>query len=164
MMAAAHIDTIKRTIKIEGGKFLTFVLDNEAYGIEILKVREIISLSNITKVPQTPTYMKGVISLRGKVIPVIDLRLKFCLPEIEYTKETCIIIVAIKDIFMGIIVDHVSEVLDINNESIEPPPSLGNSVHIDFLLGIGKVKDKIILLLDIGKVISEEEIAAISNF
>jgi len=141
------------------GKYLTFVLNNEEYGLEILKVREIIGLMDITPVPQTPSFMKGIINLRGKVIPVIDQRLKFGIPETEYTKETCIIVVNIENRLMGIIVDTVSEVLDIMAKDIEPPPSLGSSVKTDFMLGMGKIKGKVKILLNIDKVLSLEELA-----
>jgi len=142
------------------GKYLTFVLNNEEYGLEILKVREIIGLMEITPVPQTPPFIKGIINLRGKVIPVMDLRLKFGMPETEYTKETCIIVVNIDNRLMGIIVDTVSEVLDINAKDIEPAPSLGSSIKTDFILGMGKIKGKVKILLDIDRVMSIEEITA----
>ena len=109
------------------GKYLTFVLAEEEYGLEILKVREIIGAMDITSVPRTPDYVKGVINLRGKVIPVVDLRLKFDMAEIERTEETCIIVVNVGDVEMGIIVDKVSEVLDIAEEEIEDPPAFGAS-------------------------------------
>ncbi|MBI5756145.1 MAG: purine-binding chemotaxis protein CheW [Nitrospirae bacterium] len=141
------------------GKYLTFVLNNEEYGLEILKVREIIGLMDITPVPQTPSCVKGIINLRGKVIPVIDQRLKFGIPETEYTKETCIIVVNIENRLMGIIVDTVSEVLDIMAKDIEPPPSLGSGVKTDFMLGMGKIKGKVKILLDIDKVLSLEQLA-----
>lgn len=150
-------------VRTEGGKFLTFILGEEEYGSEILKVREINRLLNITTVPQTPDFMKGVINLRGKVIPVIDLRLKFGLPEAEYTEETCIIVVDINEMLIGVIVDRVSEVLDISKEDIEPPPSLGTAVKTDFIIGMGKAKGKIVILLDIAKVVSEEEVQMLSD-
>jgi purine-binding chemotaxis protein CheW len=144
----------------KGGKFLTFQLADEEYGIEILRVREINGLMNITAVPQMPGHMKGVINLRGKVIPVIDLRLKFGLSEIEYTEQTCIIVVNVgREI--GIIVDTVSEVLDISGENIEPPPSMGESMNSSFILGMGKVGDAVKILLDIEQVLSRSEQAAL---
>ncbi len=135
-----------------GGKYLTFMLSGEEYGLEILKVREIIGVMEITKVPQTPEYVQGVINLRGKVIPVIDLRAKFQLPRTEYDAETCIIVVDI-GMMMGIIVDTVQEVYDISDASIEPPPALGGSVDTTFILGMGNVEDAVKLLLDIDKVL-----------
>lgn len=145
------------------GKYLTFVLNHEEYGLEILKVREIIGLMDITPVPQTPAFIKGIINLRGKVIPVVDLRLKFGMPEAEYTKETCIIVVNIDNRLMGIIVDTVSEVLDINAKDIEPAPSLGSSIKTDFILGMGKIKGRVKILLDIDKVLSLEELAMFNH-
>ncbi len=145
-----------------GGKYLTFMLDDEEYGIEILKVREIIGIMDITKVPQTPDFVEGVINLRGKVIPVIDLRAKFGLARAEYNDQTCVIVVDV-GMMMGIIVDTVQEVHDIPSSSIEPPPKLGGSVDTSFILGMGKVKDDVKLLLDIDKVLTCEELVAIQQ-
>ena len=145
------------------GKYLTFALADEEYGLEILKVREIISMSEITSIPKTPEYVKGVVNLRGKVIPVIDLRLKFTMDEIPYTDETCTIVVNVNEVEMGIIVDHVSEVLDIASGDIEDAPEFGASVNIDFILGMGKAEGRVTILLDISKVISAGDIAALQN-
>ncbi len=140
-----------------GGKYLTFRLADEEYGVEILKVREIIGVMGITSVPRMPEYMKGVINLRGKVIPVIDLRLKFNLNEIEYTDQTCIIVVDVgREI--GIIVDTVSEVLDVGREAIEPPPSMGGSLDTTFILGMGKVGDSVKILLDVDRVLTGDDV------
>ncbi len=145
------------TLHREGQKYLTFRLADEEYGVEILKVRELIGIMNITAVPQMPVHMKGVINLRGKVIPVIDLRMKFGLDEIEYTEQTCIIVVDVgKEI--GIIVDTVSEVLDISDDNVEPPPSMGGSVDTSFILGMGKVCDAVKILLDIRNVLTMDEL------
>ncbi|HLG29661.1 MAG TPA: chemotaxis protein CheW [Candidatus Brocadiales bacterium] len=140
------------------GKYLTFVLCGEEYGVEVLKVREINGLMDITTVPQMPNYMKGVINLRGKVIPVIDLRLKFGLPEAEYTKETCIIVVDVKNALVGIVVDTVSEVVDVNAEDVEPAPRMGQHVNTGFILGLAKIKGKVKILLDIDKVLHVDEL------
>ena len=149
------------TIHDQGGKYLTFKLADEEYGVEILKVREINGLMDITGIPQMPAHMKGVINLRGKVIPVIDLRLKFGFQEIESTEQTCIIVVDVgKEI--GIIVDTVSEVLDIAGEDIEPPPSMGGAVDSSFILGMGKVGEAVKILLDIDKVLTADELEDIS--
>ncbi len=145
-----------------GGKYLTFGLAEEQYGLEILKVREIIGMMDITAVPRTPEFVKGVINLRGKVIPVVDLRVKFGLPGVEATDETCIIVVDVGQVEMGIIVDRVSEVLDIGSDDIEPPPSFGVSVDTAFILGMGKAKGVVTILLDIGRVLTGDEIAAIN--
>ncbi len=151
-LAAGKTESVRK-----GGKFLTFVLGDEEYGIEILKVREIIGVMDITTVPRTPDFIKGVINLRGKVIPVIDLRLKFDMEEAEYTSETCIIVVDIKGILVGIVVDTVSEVTDVVDENIEPAPSFGSSVDTEYIMGMAKVGDKVKILLDINKVLSAEE-------
>lgn len=148
----------KKETSVHEGKYLTFVLGREEYGIEILKVREIIGLMDITSVPQTPDYMKGVINLRGKVIPVIDLRLKFSMPEEEHTQETCVIVVEVDNTLIGTIVDSVSEVSDIGSDAIEEKPHLGQGIDTDFIMGLGKVKGKIVILLDIEKVLSAEEL------
>lgn len=145
------------------GKYLTFVLAGEDYGLEILKVREIICLMDITKLPKTPEYVKGVINLRGKVIPVVDLRLKFGLDEKEYDEETCIIVVDIGSVEMGIIVDRVSEVMDITAENIEDSPRFGADVSTEFILGMGKMDDCVTILLDISKIFSTADKVTIES-
>jgi purine-binding chemotaxis protein CheW len=149
--------------KVTEGKFLTFALNNEEYGIEILRVREIIGLMDITTVPQTPDYMKGVINLRGKVIPVIDLRLKFSMQEEEHTQETCVIVVEVNNTSIGIIVDSVSEVLDIKSGEIEEAPRFGQGIDTSFIMGLGKVKEQIVILLDIESVLSSEELEVVEQ-
>ncbi|GMU21908.1 MAG: chemotaxis protein CheW [Phycisphaerae bacterium] len=145
-----------------GGKYLTFLLDEEEYGLEILKVREIIGIMDITKVPQTPEYVEGVINLRGRVIPVIDLRTKFKLQRAEYNDQTCIIVVDV-GVLTGIIVDTVNEVHDIPTAHIEPPPRLGSSVDTTFILGMGKVKEDVKILLDIDQVLTEDELVELQQ-
>lgn len=149
------------------GKYLTFELNEEEFGLEILKVQEIIGMMNVTRVPRTPHFVRGVINLRGKVIPVIDLRLKFGLDSVENTDRTCIIVVQIthdaNQITMGIIVDEVSEVMDVAVDQIEPPPRFGASVDTGFILGMGKVEQKVLMLLDIDKVLSTDEVAALED-
>lgn len=144
-----------------GGKYLTFVLAKEEYGIPILKVREIIKLLEITSIPRTPGYIKGVINLRGKIIPIMDLRLKFGLEEKEYNERTCIVVVEIilneTRKLMGLIVDTVSEVVNLTTDQIEPPPEYGFQNNQGFLIGVGKVKERVILLLDIERILSREE-------
>ncbi len=149
--------------EVTEGKFLTFVLGSEVYGIEILKVREIIKLMDITTVPRTPDYLKGVINLRGKVIPIIDLRSKFSMPEIEHTQETCIIVVEVNKTSIGIIVDSVSEVSNIKSGEIEEAPNLGQDVDTNFILGLGKTKERIVILLDIELVLSSEELETVEQ-
>ena len=149
------------------GKYLTFELGGEVYGLEILKVQEIIGIMNVTRVPRTPEFVRGVINLRGQVIPVIDLRLKFGLESREDTEKTCIIVVQVvcadSEVTMGIIVDEVSEVLDIELEQIEGTPSFGSSVDTDFILGMGKIAEKVVMMLDVDKVLSGSEIAAVEH-
>ncbi len=148
------------------GKYLTFTLAGEEYGISILKVKEIIGLLAITMVPQTPDYVKGVINLRGKVIPVVDLRLKFVMPAMAYTERTCIIVVEIRagaaSILIGIVVDAVSEVLNIKAGDIEETPNFGSRLQTDYILGLAKVGEGIKILLDIDRVLRAEEIEAMS--
>ena len=145
------------------GKYLTFALGHEDYGLEILKVREIIGMMAITAVPQVPAYVKGVINLRGKVIPVIDLRLKFGMPSIETTMETCIIIIDVHEMLIGIIIEKVKDVLDIKQEMIEASPNFGANVHTDYILGIGKINTTVKVLLNIEKILSEELTAAVKT-
>lgn len=144
-----------------GGKYLTFVMAKEEYGISILKVREIIKLLEITSIPKTPGYIKGVINLRGKIIPIMDLRLKFGLEEKEYNERTCIVVVEVMlnetRRLMGLIVDTVSEVANLTADQIEPPPEYGNQNNQGVLVGVGKVKERVILLLDIEQILSREE-------
>ena len=144
------------------GKYLTFNLSQETYGIEIIKVQEIIGMMNVTKFPKTPDFIRGVINLRGKVIPVIDIRKKFCLEDIEDTEKTCIVVVQVEmenEVFCeGIIVDEVSEVVDIESSNIELPPSFELEEEREFIKGIGKIEDKVIILLDVSKIISGLEV------
>ncbi len=145
---AAISDGSTDPTSVPGTKYLTFVLAGEEYGVEILKVREIIGIMDITKVPQTPDFVRGVVNLRGKVIPVLDLRAKFRLPIIQYNDQTCIIVVDI-GVLMGVIVDTVQEVFDIQKEEIEDPPSLGANVDTTYFLGMGNVDGSVKMLLDI---------------
>ncbi len=141
------------------GKYLTFTLGGENYGLEILKVREIMGVLDITTVHNTPYYIKGVVNIRGKVVPIVDLRLKFDMPEIEYTEQTCIIVVYVGEVEIGIIVDCVSEVMDIAGEDIEDAPEFGAEVETNTILGMSKAEDKVTILLDINKVLGGDEIA-----
>lgn len=149
------------------GKYLTFKLGTEGYGIGILKVQEIIGMMSVTHVPRIPEFIRGVINLRGKVIPVVDLRLKFRLENHEDTERTCIIVVQVAQsdsrVTMGVIVDEVSEVLYIESNQIEAPPTFGTSVNTDFLMGMGKIGERVVMLLDVDKVLSREEVVAVSS-
>lgn len=149
------------------GKYLTFSLAQESYGIGILKIREIIGMMAITPIPKTPSYVKGVINLRGKVIPVVDLRLKFGLEETDYTERTCIIVVEIHAedavLPMGIIVDAVSEVLNINTEDIEPAPDFGSAIETTYIHGLAKKERNVIILVNIDRVLATEEIKSLND-
>ena len=151
-----------------GGKYLTFALGREEYGLEILKVREIIGIMDITAVPRTPGYVRGVINLRGQVISVIDLRAKFGMEAREKTDETCIIVVEIRGdrgrkLSTGIVVDKVKEVLNVPTDTIEDAPTFGEAVPTDFILGMGKIGDSVKILLDIDKVLSSGEIVELAE-
>ena len=145
-----------------GGKYLVFHLGREDFAIRVLKVREIMGIQDITAVPQTPVYVKGVINLRGKVIPVVDLRLKFGLPEQEYTQRTCIIVVQVRveggPTLMGIVVDGVAEVLNLAVTDIEDTPDFGDGTSTPYLLGMAKVKGNVKILLDIEQVLTNQEL------
>jgi purine-binding chemotaxis protein CheW len=144
------------------GKYLTFTMANEEYGIGILKIKEIIGMMPITPVPQTPGFVKGVINLRGKVIPVVDLRLRFSMEEMEYTERTCIIVVEMAGqdgtVQIGIVVDAVSEVLNIKGDDIEDTPIFGTKLNTDYILGMAKMEGGVKILLDIDRVLTADEI------
>lgn len=142
---------------LHAGKFLTFFLGTEEYGLKILSVHEIMGMMPVTRVPRTPEFIRGVINLRGKVIPVIDLRIRFGMAVVD-SEDVCIIVVQVRGIQMGIVVDRVSEVVNIAAGEIEPPPSFGMEVATDFLLGIGKSQGRVRLLLDIDHVLTTSEI------
>jgi purine-binding chemotaxis protein CheW len=144
-------------------KYLTFTLGEEEYGLDILMVKEIIGMLDITRVPRLPDFVLGVINLRGKIIPVVDLRRKFGLEPQEDTKETCIIVVDLGRTLMGMRVDRVSEVLDLAPEDIEDTPSFGAEVQTDFITGMGKAGERVIMLLDISRVLTGEELEAVSG-
>lgn len=148
-------------------KLLTFSLGSEGYGITILKVKEIIGMMDITPVPRTPEFIKGVINLRGKIIPVMDLRIKFGMEEQEYDERTCIIVVEVSlngvQKLLGVVVDTVSEVVTISSDQIEPPPEYGTGAEHNSILGIGKIKERVVIILDIDEVFLCEEVVKIMN-
>ncbi len=156
-------DAMKKT----EGKYLTFSLADEEYGIGILKIKEIIGMMAVTSVPQTPAFVKGVVNLRGKVIPVIDLRMKFGMAETAYTERTCIIVVEIEGedstVKIGIVVDSVSEVLNIKGEEIESAPTFGTKLNTEYIRGMAKLKGGVKILLDINRVLSSEEVTVLEN-
>ncbi|MBU8850137.1 MAG: chemotaxis protein CheW [Desulfobacterales bacterium] len=165
--ATDAIDQAIKATTIKTGKYLTFTMEEEEYGIGILKVKEIIGMMSITSVPRTPEFVKGVINLRGKVIPVIDLRLKFNLEPIAYTDRTCIIVVETDSesgtVLIGIVVDAVSEVLNIKEEEIENSPSFGTKLDTDYILGMAKMEGGVKILLNIDKVLSNIEISTLEK-
>jgi purine-binding chemotaxis protein CheW len=161
------IDLDLSNIPEKEGKYLTFALSDEEYGIGILKIKEIIGMMPITTIPQTPPFLKGIINLRGKVIPVIDLRLRFDMDSIEYNERTCIIVVEINAdkviIQLGIVVDSVCEVLNILREDIEEPPKFGTKLSTEYISGVAKVAGAVKILLNIEKILNEEEIDSLDE-
>ena len=157
------IDQAVKAMVDREGKYLTFTLAEEEYGIGILKIKEIIGMMPITTVPRTPGFVKGVINLRGKVIPVMDLRLRFGMEEMEYTERTCIVVVEIEGssgtVMIGVVVDSVSEVLNIKAEDVEETPTFGSKLDTDYILGMAKMEGGVKILLDIDRVLSEDEIS-----
>ncbi len=149
------------------GKYLSFSLGNEEYGISILKVKEIIGMIQITPIPQTPEYVKGVINLRGKVIPVIDIRLRFGMNSIDYTDRTCIVVVEIDSnsgsLHIGIVVDSVSEVINIKSTDIEDTPSFGMTLSTEYILGMAKMAGNVRILLDIDRVLNTYELVVLDQ-
>jgi len=164
---AETIDQAIGVMSDREGKYLTFALAGEEYGISILKIKEIIGMMPITTVPQTPEFVKGVINLRGKVIPVVDLRLRFGMERIDYTERTCIVVVEISSgsgtVMIGIVVDSVSEVLNIKAGDIEETPTFGTKLETDYILGMAKVQGGVKILLDIDRVLSRDEVALIKK-
>lgn len=152
------------------GQYLTFALEREVYGFDIRKVREINGMLDVTPIPRMPKFMKGVVNLRGKVFPVIDLRSKFEMPEVEYDRETCIIMVetsrgegAEAVATMGVIVDRVREVINVSAESIEPPPAFGANVDTEFILGLAKIDKKVVILVDVDRILKGGELAMLDG-
>lgn len=144
-------------------QYLTFQLAEEIFAFDVAKVREILEITSITKVPQTPDYMRGVINLRGSVVPVIDLRLNFGMSRTEQTVNTCIIVIEVnlkgESIVLGVLADSVQEVVEMEPDHIEPPPKLGTRLNTEFIKGMGKVDNDFVMILDIDKVFSADELA-----
>lgn len=158
----------KHTDTSSGGKYLTFMLAEETYGIPILKVKEIIGMMKITEMPQVPAFMKGVINLRDHIIPIVDLRQKFSMPAVAHTERTCIIVIEVtrddqRASTIGIIVDGVSEVANIKEEQVEQPPTFSADVDTRYILGMAKVDGDVKILLDIDKALSGSELAALTS-
>jgi purine-binding chemotaxis protein CheW len=145
-----------------GSQFLTFNLGEELYGVDILRVQEIKGYTAVTKIPNTPSYIKGVLNLRGTIVPIVELRTKFGMPTIEYTMFTVIVVVVVKDKVMGLVVDAVSDVLDIDKKDVQAPPNFGARINVSFMNGIGKSGDKLVTLLDIDRMLSGEDLQGVA--
>ncbi len=163
-MAAAAIETAMKEanqqigLSRDGSQFLTFQLGEELYGVDILRVQEIKGYTTVTKIPNTPSHIKGVLNLRGTIVPIIELRTKFGMPTIEYTMFTVIVVVVVQEKVMGLIVDAVSDVLDIAKNDIQPPPKFGAKIDVSFLNGIGKSGDKLVALLNMDQLLSDGDV------
>jgi len=162
-MAEILDETIETSEDTQKGKFLTFSVGREAYGIEIKFVTEIIGIQEITEVPELPDYVKGIINLRGKIIPVIDVRLRFRKEPKQYNDRTCIVVINIKETTVGLIVDNVAEVINIDDSNIVPPPQIKAGFHNRYVRGIGKVGNEVKLLLDCDKLLNDEELDKITE-
>lgn len=148
-------------------QYVTFSLAEELFGVEVSRTREILSLTPITKVPQTPDYLLGVINLRGQVVPVVDMRLKLGLPATDETEDTCIIVIEVQvdgeAIVVGALADAVREVIEVRDDQIEPPPRLGTKLNTEFISGMGKVDEQFMILLNIDRVFSSEELVMVQD-
>ncbi len=162
-MAEENLDRNMMEEDTQYGKFLTFTLGKEIFGIEIKHVTEIIGMQVITQVPEVPVFVKGIINLRGKIIPVIDVRLKFKKEEVPYDDRTCIVVIDINDVSVGLIVDNVAEVLSIADENIAPPPGNKTGFENKYIKGIGKSGTDVILLLEGLKLLKNEEVALLEG-
>ena len=162
-MAAAGLENATRELNqpiglaTDGSQFLTFQLGDELYGVDILRVQEIKGYTAVTKIPNTAPHIKGVLNLRGTIVPIVELRTKFGMPTIDYTMFTVIVVVVVRDRIMGLVVDSVSDVLNISKKDIQPPPEFGAKVDVSVLTGIGKSGDKLVALLNIDRLLIEGE-------
>ncbi|CUS31488.1 chemotaxis protein CheW [Candidatus Nitrospira nitrificans] len=163
-MAAAALESTRKDpqqqigLAADENQFLTFQLGSELYGVDILRVQEIKGYTAVTKIPNTPPHIKGVLNLRGTIVPIVELRTKFGMPTIDYTMFTVIVVVVVKEKIMGLVVDSVSDVLNIDKKDIQTPPQFGAKVDVSFLNGIGKSGDKLVALLDMDRLLSDGEI------
>ncbi len=161
---AAALETAAKEINqqigltTDGSQFLTFQLGEELYGVDILRVQEIKGYTAVTKIPNTPPHIKGVLNLRGTIVPIVELRTKFGMDTIEYTMFTVIVVVVVREKIMGLVVDAVSDVLNIDKKDIQPAPQFGAKVDVSFLNGIGKSGDKLIALLDMDRLLSDDDL------
>jgi purine-binding chemotaxis protein CheW len=158
IVAAAQASGQQQEIGAEGNQFLTFCLGDELYGVDIRRVKEIKGYTPVTKIPNMPSHIKGVLNLRGTIVPIVELRMRFGMPTIDYTAFTVIIVVVVRDRIMGLVVDSVSDVLNINEKDIQPPPEFGEKVDVRFLNGIGNSGDKLIALLEMDRLLSDGDL------
>ena len=156
------MSSLENLFNKSGGKLLTFLLGKQEYGIQILEAREVVGMMNIDPVPQTPAFMKGIINLRGKIIPVIDLRKKFHMAEGEQTGETCIVVVDIQGKLTGVIVDFLCGVVTIEEKDFEESPELGSNIRTDFIVGMAKLETRGIIVLNMTNILSNEELAEVA--
>jgi purine-binding chemotaxis protein CheW len=154
---------VRTTYSSEDQQYLTFNLADEYYGVDILKVQEIKGYTTVTRIPNTPNYLKGVLNLRGTIVPIVDLRMKFGMGTTDPTPFTVMVVVNVRNRIMGFMVDAVSDVLDLNAKNIQPPPELGSAVDITFVAGIGNSNDRLVTLLDIDRVLTEEEVTVVTD-
>jgi purine-binding chemotaxis protein CheW len=168
-MAAATIGSTRKELNTpirpmnDSSQFLTFNLGDELYGVDILRVQEIKGYTVVTKIPNTPPHIKGVLNLRGTIVPIFELRSKFGMPTIDYTAFTVIIVVVVRDKVMGLVVDSVSDVLNIDKKDIQPPPQFNAKLDVSFMNGIGKFGDNLVALLDIDRLLSEEDVQGVEG-
>ena len=167
-MSTATVDTtehreVRTTYSRDDQQYLIFNLADEYYGVDILKVQEIKGYTTVTRIPNTPDFLKGVINLRGTIVPIVDLRMKFGMGVTEPTAFTVVVVVNVRNRVMGFLVDAVSDVLDMNTKNIQPPPDMGSSVDITFIAGIGNAQDRLVTLLDIDRVLTEEEVTVVGE-
>lgn len=161
---AAALETAAKEINqqigltTDGSQFLTFQLGEELYGVDILRVQEIKGYTAVTKIPNTPPHIKGVLNLRGTIVPIVELRTKFGMETIDYTMFTVIVVVVVREKIMGLVVDAVSDVLNIDKKDIQPAPQFGAKVDVSFLNGIGKSGDKLVALLDMDRLLSDSDL------
>ena len=154
---------VRTTYSSEDQQYLTFNLADEYYGVDILKVQEIKGYTTVTRIPNTPDYLKGVLNLRGTIVPIVDLRMKFGMGITEPTSFAVVLVVNVRNRVMGFLVDAVSDVLDLNAKNIQPPPELGSAVDINFVEGIGNANDRLVTLLDIDRVLTEDEVKVVED-
>ena len=162
-MAEVLDEAMETAEDTQKGKFLTFSVGRESYGIEIKFVTEIIGIQDITEVPELPNYVRGIINLRGKIIPVIDVRLRFKKELKKYNDRTCIVVIDIKETYVGLIVDNVAEVIKIDDSNIVPPPDIKTGFHNRYVRAIGKVGNEIKLLLDCDKLLNDDEMEILNT-